>query len=619
VAKSICRARSRTVHRSRRAGGKKTGPNPTDRRKLGSKHYLIVDAQGIPLAVILSAAIRLLTRRRGHYAPVRWLKPSPPPVQELTVTGITAEEGIVYTPHCVIIASHGYRPTGDVGSHAQNCDLHIRFARKHEKGNGAMFRIEAVSSPRCRLTFGNRAQGRNHISVITGPNGSGKTEILTTLSNWFLQSPRTQRPAHTSVRSSFDNRAALGQSGDDETAPSRVIAQTFSPFSRFSPPEEASLTVTDVYAEAAEQTNPYRSIGINRRTRYVGGALAKRTLEQGIFRLTEAPEQARTLAFALDALGFDERLLLVYRRYATGRDLLQAFREGHLKEYLSAQALRPGQRVGNAMQREIQRTGIDRLHALLESVLSILDERFTQTSLEFVFDFRDGRASEDYSVMQALSVLRKLGAVRLEHCHLFPRSRRRTLDLVDASSGQQQMLCSLFGLFSELRSNSLVLIDEPELSLHPTWQMAFLERLGKILEPFDGCHVIIATHSPLIVQSALIRDFEVIQLQPEEHRSPADALVHDREPVSVEGTLLEVFGTPVSGSVYLANELFELVTAGEAGDSSNRQSVLSRLRRLEELYLKKEDFAANEGDVRLIQKAIRVVSEPDDEEQTDGV
>ncbi|WP_156441158.1 IS5 family transposase [Burkholderia sp. ABCPW 14] len=39
-------------------GGKKTGPNPTDRRKLGSKHHIIVDAQGIPLAVILTGANR---------------------------------------------------------------------------------------------------------------------------------------------------------------------------------------------------------------------------------------------------------------------------------------------------------------------------------------------------------------------------------------------------------------------------------------------------------------------------------------------------------------------------------------------------------------------------------
>ena len=38
--------------------GGKTGPNPTDRRKLGSKHHLITDAQGIPLATILTGANR---------------------------------------------------------------------------------------------------------------------------------------------------------------------------------------------------------------------------------------------------------------------------------------------------------------------------------------------------------------------------------------------------------------------------------------------------------------------------------------------------------------------------------------------------------------------------------
>ena len=39
-------------------GGEKTGPNPTDRRKLGSKHHLLTDAQGIPLATVLTGANR---------------------------------------------------------------------------------------------------------------------------------------------------------------------------------------------------------------------------------------------------------------------------------------------------------------------------------------------------------------------------------------------------------------------------------------------------------------------------------------------------------------------------------------------------------------------------------
>ena len=41
---------------SRRGRGEKTGPNPTDRRRPGSKHHVITDAQGIPLNVILTGA-----------------------------------------------------------------------------------------------------------------------------------------------------------------------------------------------------------------------------------------------------------------------------------------------------------------------------------------------------------------------------------------------------------------------------------------------------------------------------------------------------------------------------------------------------------------------------------
>jgi len=39
-------------------GGEKTGPNPTDRRKLGSKHHVITDGQGVPLVVKVTEANR---------------------------------------------------------------------------------------------------------------------------------------------------------------------------------------------------------------------------------------------------------------------------------------------------------------------------------------------------------------------------------------------------------------------------------------------------------------------------------------------------------------------------------------------------------------------------------
>jgi transposase len=39
-------------------GGGKTGPNPTDRRKPGSKHHVVTDANGVPLHFILTGANR---------------------------------------------------------------------------------------------------------------------------------------------------------------------------------------------------------------------------------------------------------------------------------------------------------------------------------------------------------------------------------------------------------------------------------------------------------------------------------------------------------------------------------------------------------------------------------
>ena len=61
-------------------GGEKTGPNPTDRAKPGSKHHLIIDGGGIPLAAILTGAntpdineleplvdaIPMIRGKRGH-------------------------------------------------------------------------------------------------------------------------------------------------------------------------------------------------------------------------------------------------------------------------------------------------------------------------------------------------------------------------------------------------------------------------------------------------------------------------------------------------------------------------------------------------------------------------
>jgi len=248
----------------------------------------------------------------------------------------------------------------------------------------------------------------------------------------------------------------------------------------------------------------------------------------------------------------------------------------------------------------------------LASVLGLLGDYPDRGVFEFTFDFEAGRASEDFAKMQALVLLRRLDVLRLERCLLSPSQGEKSIDLAEASSGQQQMLCSMFGLLSELRDNSIVLIDEPELSLHPTWQMDFLGRLGSILEHFNGCHVILATHSPLIAQSALMSEIEVLRMRPTSDDSPT-GLTHQQDPdTSVEETLLDVFGTPVPGSVYLANQIFEMVTEGECGDKQAREEVVTRLDRLKQMYVGREGRISNGRDLEIIERAKRLLSLPDE-------
>ena len=76
--------------------------------------------------------------------------------------------------------------------------------------------------------------------------------------------------------------------------------------------------------------------------------------------------------------------------------------------------------------------------------------------------------------------------------------RNLRIDLDSLSSGEQHELVLIYGLLFQVQPHSLVLIDEPELSLHLTWQKAFLKELFAIIEASDF-DVLLATHSPFVV------------------------------------------------------------------------------------------------------------------------
>ncbi|WP_336015924.1 AAA family ATPase [Fusobacterium polymorphum] len=81
---------------------------------------------------------------------------------------------------------------------------------------------------------------------------------------------------------------------------------------------------------------------------------------------------------------------------------------------------------------------------------------------------------------------------------IFENSAGEEFDINDLSSGEKQLFLRTLSIKMLEPNNSIILIDEPELSLHPKWQQRIIEVYKKIGE---NNQIIVATHSPHILGS----------------------------------------------------------------------------------------------------------------------
>jgi len=89
-------------------------------------------------------------------------------------------------------------------------------------------------------------------------------------------------------------------------------------------------------------------------------------------------------------------------------------------------------------------------------------------------------------------------AIDREKGFYFKTNKEKKLDLNELSSGEQHEVVLLYELIFKTRAGILVLIDEPEISLHISWQKEFLDDLLRIIK-IQNFQVLIATHSPSII------------------------------------------------------------------------------------------------------------------------
>jgi len=108
-----------------------------------------------------------------------------------------------------------------------------------------------------------------------------------------------------------------------------------------------------------------------------------------------------------------------------------------------------------------------------------------------------------YEAFEGLALDFNVSRIEYKEKRVFFKKNNSLIEFMvnDLSTGEKTLLSKVLSLFFEKVENKIILIDEPELSLHPSWQNKVL----KIYENFalkNNCQIIIATHSPHILNSA---------------------------------------------------------------------------------------------------------------------
>lgn len=148
------------------------------------------------------------------------------------------------------------------------------------------------------------------------------------------------------------------------------------------------------------------------------------------------------------------------------------------------------------------------------------------------------------------------------------------------SSGEQNLISTGARLFAFAASGSLILIDEPEVSLNVSWQQRYIELIAEALEYAPGSHVIIASHSPHLVSDLRSGNSTVVVARRKQGNGRLAFRSHPGEfwGWGSEAILYEVLGLSSASNYHFSRELavvLKLVTE-KSKDAEKFKRFLSK-------------------------------------------
>ena len=141
----------------------------------------------------------------------------------------------------------------------------------------------------------------------------------------------------------------------------------------------------------------------------------------------------------------------------------------------------------------------------------------------------------------------------------FRKSRDLFIDDTELSSGEFNYFSNVVSLAASIEQNALVLIDEPETSFHPAWQMKYVNHLKGMLSEYNSSHFVIATHSHFIVSDLENKSSEIVKVSGQAPNITVESLNYPTYGWSAEEVLFKIFRIKSTRNYFIEITIKELL------------------------------------------------------------
>ena len=453
-----------------------------------------------------------------------------------------------------------------------------------------------------KLSFTNENDNlqENYFTTLIGPNGTGKSYILRTLIDIFREifnyKIEGKRSYHITgsffIKYSFnENVYEIGNivRGDkikllksltkDSTLTCKKNGEPVSELKDIQLPEKllaSSILLTDKFPVIATKQgfDIYNYLGVRRTPSVAGTRTLARITAQNLVEISEDKNFLENLEQILKYLNINGNIIIGYTpRYFKeiyNKDLtvdgLIAFFDDYAKKKRTTQLRGENHFRKIEKNKELLQEIVKYIHMMVYKIVPYSKDYPRSKKFELhilsVLDIK-----KEFEIIKQLGWL---DLISFPYIQIINEETNTVYDFEDSSSGEYHIFTSLIGLLAKVKDNSVVLIDEPEISMHPNWQMQYFEILNKLFKKYTGCHFIIATHSHFLISDLKGENSKIIGLK----RDKIIEVVDLPDELNAYGwpaekVLLNVFGVATTRNFYIAEKLSQIFKVAASSKNPN--------------------------------------------------